>query len=424
MNSTTEHTMAKKRKNKDEGDINVTLFRRNDKGDYIMQYADPVSGRKRRKTTGTDKLREAKKIRDLWQASIAEGKDWSRGKMSWEEFRSLYEENKLSSLAPKSMQKTIGVLNVLDRIIGPRRLRDVNGDSLDTYQAKLRKGNWVGADGKKKQKPRSEHTIKGHLSTIRAALSWAKMKGWIKEVPQMPYIQQAKNLRMMKGRPITDAEFESMLEATREIIIEPNKGRAAEKIERKPDESRIESWQYLLKGLWLSGLRLTEAMELHWNDRSVISVDFTGRRPMFYIPQGADKSKSDKILPMAPEFAVFLDETPQAERNGFVFNPIPQNKKRKDSRLSVQQVGRIISEIGEAAEIVVNDKSGSFASAHDLRRSFGQRWKAKLMPARLAELMRHKSISTTMKYYVTDEAEETADALWGVYESAIKDSNR
>ena len=57
------------------------------------------------------------------------------------------------------------------------------------------------------------------------------------------------------------------------------------------------------------------------------------------------------------------------------------------------------------------------ASAHDLRRSFGERWSARLMPQQLMELMRHEDISTTMKYYVGRNAEKTADALWEAHEA-------
>lgn len=37
------------------------------------------------------------------------------------------------------------------------------------------------------------------------------------------------------------------------------------------------------------------------------------------------------------------------------------------------------------------------------------------MPQVLKELMRHKSIDTTMKIYVGQNAEKTADALWLAY---------
>jgi Phage integrase family. len=53
-----------------------------------------------------------------------------------------------------------------------------------------------------------------------------------------------------------------------------------------------------------------------------------------------------------------------------------------------------------------------YASAHDLRRSFGERWSQKVMPAVLQQMMRHESIDTTMKFYVGRNAQVTAEAIY------------
>ena len=53
-----------------------------------------------------------------------------------------------------------------------------------------------------------------------------------------------------------------------------------------------------------------------------------------------------------------------------------------------------------------------YASAYDLRRAFGLRWTARVMPAVLQQLMRHETIETTMRYYVGRDADAVADALW------------
>lgn len=59
-----------------------------------------------------------------------------------------------------------------------------------------------------------------------------------------------------------------------------------------------------------------------------------------------------------------------------------------------------------------------YASAHDRRRSFGERWSSRVMPPVLMELMRHESIETTMKFYVGRNAQTTADVLWAAHEPA------
>jgi hypothetical protein len=53
-----------------------------------------------------------------------------------------------------------------------------------------------------------------------------------------------------------------------------------------------------------------------------------------------------------------------------------------------------------------------YASAHDLGRSFGERWAARLMPAQRKELMRHESIETTLHFYVG------TDAAWAAFEAS------
>jgi integrase len=65
-----------------------------------------------------------------------------------------------------------------------------------------------------------------------------------------------------------------------------------------------------------------------------------------------------------------------------------------------------------------------FASAHDLRRSFGLRWARVLMPNDLMVLMRHETIETTMKFYVGQNAQETAELLWKVVGNTSGNSDK
>jgi integrase len=124
------------------------------------------------------------------------------------------------------------------------------------------------------------------------------------------------------------------------------------------------------------------------------------------------------MLPMAPEFAEFLLETPESKRHGYVFSPKPQREKRS-KRLGPGRVTRTVAEFGKKAGIKVQSSGKvKFASAHDLRRSFGQRWASRVMPQVLMELMRHESIDTTMRYYVGRNAQSTAAILWQAHETA------
>ena len=97
------------------------------------------------------------------------------------------------------------------------------------------------------------------------------------------------------------------------------------------------------------------------------------------------------------------------DRDGFVFSPEPRRPNHK--RLEAGHVGKVISEIGKQSGVVVDPHGGKTASAHDLRRSFGSRWAPRVMPSDLMVMMRHQSISTTMAFYVSTDADSMARRL-------------
>jgi integrase len=100
---------------------------------------------------------------------------------------------------------------------------------------------------------------------------------------------------------------------------------------------------------------------------------------------------------------------PDSDRHGLVFGIYGKSGQP----LSTKRASRYVSAIGKAANVVTNKAEGRFATAHDLRRSFGSRWARKVQPAILQKLMRHSSIKTTMAYYVDFAAEDIGDMLRG-----------
>ena len=100
----------------------------------------------------------------------------------------------------------------------------------------------------------------------------------------------------MTGRPITSEEFERLLEKTASSV---GKGAAP-------------SWKYLLRGLWWSGLRISEAVNLFWDGNEGIILRAIDRsEPVFEIPASEQKNNTTQTLPMAPEFVEFLRQTPK-----------------------------------------------------------------------------------------------------------------
>ena len=157
-------------------------------------------------------------------------------------------------------------------------------------------------------------------------------------------------------------------------------------------------------------MRINESIHLSWDIPGTVRIDTDGRYVMLRIGAANEKAHKDRLYPVAPEFAEMIEAVPEKARSGWFFNVVGVrgNRPRADT------VSKTITAIGREANVVVDPDSQKIkhASAHDLRRAFGFRWSERVMPAQLKELMRHESISTTMKYYVGRNAEATAAALY------------
>ncbi len=366
-------------------EIRVTVVRFGDRRHLQMQYVDPLTGKKKTRSTGETTQREAERAAAKWESELREGRYCHLSRISWEDFRDRYETEKLPSLAARTAEPAAAVMNHIEDLLSPKRLSDLTPERLSLFQAKLRE---LGL---------AETTIAGHLAHLRAALSWAHSVGMLAAVPKIEMPKRAKGKSLMRGRPITTEEFDRILAAVKKVR-----------------SSDVAAWRHYMHGLWLSGLRLSESLKLTWDFEGEIIVDLSGRHPRLRIYAEAEKGHQDRLLPMTPDFAEWLLATKESKRTGLVFK-LPSLIDGEP--LTAKTVSRVISEIGEKANVVVNKADGKFASAHDLRRAFGTRWASRVKPATLQLLMRHASIETTLKYYVAQDADDVADELWRAHKS-------
>jgi integrase len=136
-----------------------------------------------------------------------------------------------------------------------------------------------------------------------------------------------------------------------------------------------------------------------------VRVDLSGDEPLLRIPAALDKGRKNRESPITPDFVEFLLATPEDERHGRVFPAVTHSR---------EDASRTIGAIGRAAGVKIKTKANEeaqFATAHDLRRSFGARWAALVMPGELQELMRHEHITTTMTFYVGKNARRTSKSI-------------
>jgi integrase len=291
----------------------------------------------------------------------------------WDDFVSRYVAEHLSGLAVKTRKAFHLANSHFIEMVAPAELDAVTADSLSRFVAALRRRNVT------------ETSVDTYQRTIEVALSWAKQVGMIELAPRLKRPRRARGVtKRARGRAPTREEIERMMAIASRV---------------RPTDGP--SFARLIDGLDRSGLRITEAIdELSWDWNSRFAVHLDGPYPYFKVLAESEKGHRDRLLPMAPDFADWLQETPQAQRRGRVFK----------MGLAASTVGKWIGAIGEAAGVVVSE-SGKHATAQDLRRAFGTRWSRRVKPAVLQQLMRHKSIETTMQYYVHLNAEELGAEL-------------
>lgn len=376
-------------------DITVHVVKYPDRDNLVMRYRCPLTGKQVSRSTGTPRRKDAEKIAAKWEAEVREGRYQTGGRIGWEEFVNRWQDACGPNIKHTTWEMYQATFNAFERHVRPQRLSDLTTPRVTAFAAALR------ADGL------SEASVKRHLSKLQAAARWAFRQELLPKLPtfEMPKKAGAK----MKGRPVTGEEFDRMLDAVPEVVIE-KVSRAKMTDEAIEADPRVESWRTLLRGLWWSGLRLGEALALRWDQQpGGVWVILDGRRSMLAFDAESQKSGKVELVPLAPEAAEML-ESMKRDR-GYVFAPRrlrgPETMQR-----TRHKVGQIISKIGDAAGILVNVETEKTASAHDLRRSFGFRWARRVMPAELMHLMRHQDIKTTMTFYAGHDAKVTAGALW------------
>lgn len=362
--------------------VNVYVVKPAGRNIWQMRYRDPYTDKEVTRSTRCVKRKDAEKAAGVWQDELRRGVYVPTSKATWEEAIDHFKETAMVHLGDGTVTTYLSTFNKFEKLASPQRIADLTTNRVVRFVKDCR------------EKGLTEATIARHLRTLKVLARWANKQGLLSRLPVFEMPKHVKGTKRMKGRPITLQEFnEMLLKVPKALEDEPK---------MKSDADGI---RFFLKGLWCSGLRLSEALALRWDDSpGAIVVDRSGKHPLLRIPAEAQKSGKDQMLPVVPEFARLLETVPPESRSGRVFD-VPRDR---------HATGRFVSSIGKLADVVVDGGSGKYASAHDLRRAFGFRWSRKVMPAVLKELMRHAKIETTMAFYVGDDAQRTAAELWSM----------
>jgi len=376
--------------------IKVYVIKYPDRKFYVLRWTDPQTGKTHSKSSKCTKKRDATEKAIAHEKALNAGDLSDDGSAAWDAFKDKLQTSVLSATATRTEEKVIGVLKSMDKFRPPSAIRDVNSRYLSDYAAWMRSNHLA------------ESTIQSHMRHIKTILRWAVDNRYLPTMPTIPAQPRASKRKMMKGRPITSAEFDRFLASIPKVV----------------DAAHVANYDRMARGLWLTGLRLAESMELSWDTSHGFHVIVNGDRMQLRIPDWAEKGHEDRVFPLPPDAVAFLSSIPESERIGYVFNPTFTLRGNVGRYNSSNDVSRVFSAIGEAADIVVEirrpkpgekEPQKKYASAHDFRRSFGSRWAQIVTPVILRELMRHSTIETTMLYYVGEDANRTQDEVYRIW---------
>lgn len=374
-----------------------------------VRYFCPNEKREVRLSVGSLDMDEAEQLKKEIEAKLLLGitvrSDHSkiRGpEMTWEEFREDFSQLHLKSVRDSSAKDAESRLDIATKIIKPKTLGEMaKPASLQRLQAGLLAG-----EHSRRGKPRSPHTVRGYMKSIVSALNWAYHQDWLTDQPKRPRIKVSKK-SAMKGRPITEAEFKKMLDCTEDEV----------------GTEAADSWKFILQGLWESALRIDELMHVSWDKPGTIKPKWIeGKLPLLEIPAPMQKNDTEEEIPLLPAFEKLLMQVPEKDRTGWIFDPLSLQlklgRKVRHLRPDAEWVGKVISRIGKRAKIEVapaDARTGveiKYASAHDLRRSCGERLRnAGVPPLVICRVMRHSSWETTRRHYAPGDIQKDAVAL-------------
>ncbi|MEL6108276.1 MAG: site-specific integrase [Planctomycetota bacterium] len=239
-------------------------------------------------------------------------------------------------------------------------------------------------------------TAKSYRTSLRAFFRWAAGLELVRDINWS--VTAVEGIVKSGGRPITDDEFKTLIKTVPKFV---GKDRAAE-------------FQNLLRCCFLSGMRLSEALQFSATRKDCHHVDIgygASPRIRFVAKQ---KNRRDQTVVMLPEFEKFIKSV-RPHDDGFYFRPLNKHGKPYPS---AKAVGRTIADIGRKSGIVVKtDEDGEpkkFVSAHDTRRACAYRLVSRGYKVfTVQHLMRHADPKTTQQFYSGDMADMVAGEIWG-----------
>jgi integrase len=343
--------------------ITVWVQRFKDRPTLQLQWIDPVTNRRRTRSTETCDEDGAEEQRKDLEYELNHGLYQEATRMTWETFRQLFEEEYFPNCRPWTCKKFSTVFDHFEKVCKPAQLRSISERTVSSFAAGLRK-----LSGRRPGTTMEPSTVQVYLDFFHTVLAWAEQQKLIPEVPKFPTVKVPRK----DPQPVPSESFERLLD------------KAAGDLQMRA---------YLLCG-WLAGLRLAEALALEWEESEEVPyLDLD--RDRIILPAKFVKAVKPQWLPLDSVLREALLLLPRHGRKVFRFT---------------DRGGRPLAELAVSHRVVnLARQAGVKLTMRTLRKGFGCYYASRVPAQVLQKLMRHADIKTTMAYYANvDEAVEQA----------------
>jgi len=332
---------------------------------WSVGWIDP-DRRRRSKRIGSKSM--AEKYRKKIEGQLAAGTYENVRRVSWRDFRKRYETDILSRLKPRSRTDASAALRHFERIIKPATVAAIKTAHIDTFRARR-----ALEAGKKPGSVLSPSTVKKELSSIRAAMNKAKDWEYIAKTPKFDRVKVPE----ADPRPVTREHFEAMYQAA-DVATMPG----------RTSYSPGDWWRAIFMFAVTTGWRKDEILEFRREDLDLETGRIVTRAQ-------ANKGGRDDVD--------YLPEPTLAHLRlirGFdpVVFPWPHANQTFDAEFH-----RIQRAAGIHLPCIIQQEHECTPTCHtygmhDVRRMYATENADRLPLPVLQKKMRHRDISTTMRY--------------------------
>lgn len=349
---------------------------------WIIRWRDPVSLRMRQEVIGPDKDRARERFSDK-RKELREGIDGGIVVKPWSDFGLEVVEHLRAVRSSRTADDVAHTLAEFGKLCDPRFVHAVTLPMVKSYVRKLRqRGSEGPCDSKKKMNQKNKRcdrqlsaaSVNKRLRNLRWVLNVAKGDGYIKANPLTGNVFQGVALMETKKpiRWIHPEWADTMLDEAAKL------------------EADALVWQTFIAFAQATGQRLGDLLARSWDD-----IDLKRRRVYFTI----QKTHEECWLPIVDERAIDLlqrlyDASPKRVESGravpkdaYLFEALAPCRKPNRFRYRRWHL------IRKAADV-------PYCTPHDFRRARATLAAAAGINQKVAqELLRHRSASTTSKYY-------------------------